>query len=144
MQETVIEQDCSVSAKEFYRTLLISAAQEASAAIGTDLGEQDIRQGYHYRHATDKGEELVTFKKLVPGREYGVKVARNDGNIQIRYRIDPKDDDHCHVTVTQTLMTKKKSDWFSSAVMKNRLRKRINLIVTGTKDRLKQEAKEGK
>lgn len=142
MQETVIEQDCSVSAGEFYRTLLISAAQEASAAIGAELSEKDIRQGYHYKHMTGKGEELVTFKKLVPGREYGVKVARSDGNIQLRFRIDPKDDDHCHVTLSQTLLTKKKSDWFSSAVMKNRLRKRIGLIVSGTKDRLKQEAKE--
>lgn len=140
MQETIVEKDCRVSAKDFYDTLLISAAQEAEASTGYEINVKDIKEGYHYRRETEKyGQEIVTYKRLLPGREYAVKVSRGTKNIQMRIRMDKKDEKSCHVVITQTIMTNKKPDWFSTMVMKKRLMNRLKQIEKGTEDRLARE-----
>lgn len=140
MQETIVEKDCRVSAKDFYDTLLISSAQEAEAAVGYEVNVKDIKEGYHYRRETAKyGEEIVTYKRLLPGREYAIKVSRGTKNIQMRFKLIKKDENSCHVVLTQTIMTNKKPDWFSTMVMKKRLKDRLKQVEKGTEDRLAQE-----
>ena len=140
MQETIVEKDCRVSAKDFYDTLLISAAQEAEASTGYEINVKDIKEGYHYRRETEKyGQEIVTYKRLLPGREYAIKVSRGTKNIQMRIRMEKKDENSCHVVITQTIMTNKKPDWFSTMVMKKRLMDRLKQIEKGTEDRLARE-----
>lgn len=141
MQETIVEKDCKVSAKDFYDTLLISSVQEAEEAVGYEINVKDIKEGYHYRRDTEKhGEEIVTYKRLLPGREYAIKVSRGTKNIQMRFRLEKKDENSCHVVLSQTIMTNKKPDWFSTMIMKKRLKDRLNLIEKGAKDRLAQES----
>ena len=141
MQETIVEKDCKVSAKDFYDTLLISSAHEAEEATGYEMNVKDIKEGYRYRRETQKyGQEFVTYKRLLPGREYAIKVSRGTKNIQMRFKLEKTGENTCHVVLTQTIMTNKKPDWFSTMVMKKRLKDRLNLIEKGTVERLAQES----
>ncbi len=140
MQETIVERDCRVSAKDFYDTLLISSVEEAKAATGYELKIKDLKEGYHYRRESEKyGQEIVTYKRLLPGREYAIKVSRGTKNIQMRFKLEKKDENSCHVVLSQTIMTNKKPDWISTMVMKKRLKDRLKQIEKGTEDRLAQE-----
>ncbi len=139
MQETIVERDCRVSAAEYFRTVLLSAVAELEASTGMTLEPSQLKEGYHYRREGKDGKEMVTFKRIRPNTEYAVKVARGSQNIQMRFELKATGEDTCHVKMTQTVMTNKKPDRISNAVMTHRMKKRLKDLEKGTADRLKKE-----
>jgi Domain of unknown function (DUF3284). len=132
---------CSVSAQDFYETLLQSVVMEVENSTSRKVNPYDLKKDYKYKAKVSDGkntyESTVKIKSLKPSKEYISLVERNGVSFEIKYSIETINDKEIKVTLSQTRISNIKENWAIVIIGKFKMNHILRNIEMATKQRLK-------
>lgn len=120
------------SAEELYKTLITSVIMETKQACGKELTEEEINDGYKYRHKISQGKKIIDttvhIRKPIENKNVHLSISYPDRVIEMDYLLEEADSNQTLLTYTQIDNKANKETFFENFFFQKSIKSRIKKI----------------
>lgn len=120
------------SAEELYKTLITSVIMETKQACGKELTEEEISDGYKYRHKINQGKKIIDttvhIRKPIENKNVHLSISYPDRVIEMDYLLEETDGNQTLLTYTQVDNKAKKESFLENFFFQKSIKSRIKKI----------------